>query len=214
MVPADYFVSALPPDVLCNLLPLEIRSRWPETGPWASLDWSPITGIHLWFDRRIMAQAHLTISGRTIQWIFNKSAINAAASNEMGQYLQVVISASRSLMTMRREEILELVQKELREILPGIQGARLQRAVVVKEAEATPSFAPGTDDARPGPDTPFANLFLAGDWTATGWPPTMEGAVRSGYRAAERITEKAGHPRRFLVPDLPSDLLARLIMRS
>jgi zeta-carotene desaturase len=213
--PADYFVSAVPPDALVSLLSIDDRRRWADCERWAKLDWSPITGVHLWFDRPVMSHDHLTVSGRTIQWLFNKSAGAAnGASTSGGQYVQAVISASRSLVTMRREEILELVVREIAEVLPQSRQAGVRKSVVVKETEATPAFSPGTDDMRPGAETPFSNLFLAGDWTATGWPPTMEGAVRSGYRAAEGVALAAGLPQRFLLPDLPSDLLARLILRS
>jgi squalene-associated FAD-dependent desaturase len=217
---ADYYLSALPADALTNLLSEEQRRQWPATQDWAALEWSPITGIHLWFDRRVMQVEHLTVCGRTIQWIFDKSVPRVCGagagngSNAGGQYIQLVISASRSLVMMKREEILELALRELVEILPPTRQAVLQKAVVVKETKATASFPPGADNRRPGTDTPFGNLLLAGDWTATEWPPTMEGAVRSGYRAAERITEAAGAPQRFLVPDLPTGLLARLLMRS
>ncbi len=214
--PADFFISALPADSLASLIPEERRRSWPELQRCSSLEWSPITGIHLWFDRPVMEQDHMTVCGRTIQWVFNKSAIaGGGAGKATGpQYVQLVISASRSLTKLRREEILERALGELAEIAPPSKAARLERAVVVRETNSTPSFPPGTEAQRPGPDTPFANLFLAGDWTASGWPPTMEGAVRSGYRAAERVTEAAGRPQHFLVPDLPSDLLARFLMRG
>ena len=212
---ADYYVSALPPDALVNLVSAEQRRVWPQTNDWAVLDWSPITGIHLWFDRLVTELDHLTVCGRTIQWIFNKSALaKGSDANTETQYLQLVISASRSLVMMKRDEVLQLALRELGEILPQSKQATLRKAVVVKETKATFSFSPGTDDHRPAPETPFGNLFLAGDWTQTGWPPTMEGAVRSGYRAAECVTEAAGQPQKFLVPDLPSDPLARLLLRS
>lgn len=211
---ADYYVSALPPDALLNLLSADQRSNWPTTNEWTALEWSPITGIHLWFDRPIMELDHLTVCGKTIQWIFNKSALARDPGAFAGrQYIQIVVSASRSLVALRKEEVLERVLRELGEILPQTEQARLDKAVVVKETKATFSFSPGTDDRRPGPLTPFGNLFLAGDWTQTGWPPTMEGAVRSGYRAAECVTKTAGRPQTFLVPDLPADPLARLLLR-
>ena len=112
---------------------------------------------------------------------------------------------------MKREEVLDLVLNELRELLPKVRDAKLLKAVVVKETKSTLSFPAGSDDFRPGPITPLRNLFLAGDWTASGWPPTMEGAVRSGYRAAEEVARAAGNPQSFLVPDLPVALLSRLL---
>ena len=93
---------------------------------------------------------------------------------------------------MKREEILELALRELGEILPQTKSATLQKAVVVKETKATFSFSPGTDSRRPGPETPFANLFLAGDWTDTGLPATIESAVVSGRRAAACALELLG----------------------
>jgi zeta-carotene desaturase len=215
---ADYYVSAVPPDTLAGLLSQADSTGAPKG--WPAWEWSPITGIHLWFDRPVMHQDHLTVCGKTIQWIFNKSAVvhdNKAA--ESSQYLQLVVSASRSLVRMRREEILELALRELGGVLPGARSATVQKAVVVKETRATPSVPPGSDARRPGPDSKqnyatLCNLFLAGDWTATGWPPTMEGAVRSGYRAAEYVTEADGKPQKFLVPDLPTALLVRLLLRS
>ena len=246
---ADFYVSALPPDALANLLPEPFLAQWPALQRFAQLEWSPITGIHLWFDRPITKLHHTAVLGRTIQWLFNKSAIGGRAreasegrvlsevegrvliparrdegpvlregegpvpSGAEGHYVQLVISASRSLMTLRRDEILERVLGELRELFPESRQAKLLKAVVVKEAESTISFPPGFEALRPGPETPLANFFLAGDWTATGWPPTMEGAVRSGYRAAERVTAAAGNPQQFLVPDLPTDPLVRLLAR-
>jgi zeta-carotene desaturase len=211
---ADFYISALPPDALARLLPAPVRADWPALERLAQLEWSPITGIHLWFDRPITELEHTAILGRTVQWLFNKDAITGqtekrSEKSSEGHYVQFVVSASRSLMTLRREEIIERVLGEIRELFPASRDAKLLKAVVVKEAESTISFPPGSEALRPGAESPLANLFLAGDWTATGWPPTMEGAVRSGYRAAEFVTAAAGNPQQFLVPDLPSDPLAR-----
>ncbi|MCZ6753302.1 MAG: FAD-dependent oxidoreductase, partial [Acidobacteria bacterium] len=101
--------------------------------------------------------------------------------------------------------------RELHELFPRSRKAELVKSIVVKEAKATVSLQPGLDSFRLGARTPFANFFLAGDWTATGWPPTMEGAVRSGYRAAELVTAAAGCPQQFLQPGLPTAPLVRLL---
>ncbi|MBI1955878.1 MAG: FAD-dependent oxidoreductase [Acidobacteria bacterium] len=225
---ADFYISALPPDALAALLPEGFASEWPRIAGLAALEWSPITGIHLWFDQPVTDLHHAAVLGRTIQWVFNKSALtgqsepvaqslgssNSAAWNpSRAGYIQLVVSASRTLVPMRREEILELSLAELRQLFPLARQAKLLKAVVVKETKATLSIPPGADVLRPGPETPFRNLFLAGDWTATGWPPTMEGAVRSGYRAAEELTRAAGRPQQFLQPDLPTDPLVRFLSR-
>jgi zeta-carotene desaturase len=183
---ADYFILAVPFERLNDLAP-ELRVDA------AGFEHSPITGIHLWFDRAITNLPHATLLDRTLQWMFNKSD---------GRYLQLVVSASRKLTPMPRNEIIALALEELAEFFPAVRGARLEKAHVVKEIRATFSARPGLEARRPGPHTVVPNLFLAGDWTASGWPATMEGAVRSGYIAAEAITRAEGVPRGFLLPDI------------
>ncbi|PYU39437.1 MAG: hypothetical protein DMG54_26860, partial [Acidobacteria bacterium] len=122
-----------------------------------------------------------------------------------GQYLQLVISASYDLLQKPRQEIIDLCLGELREALPAVRDAELVKATVIKEAAATFSPEPGVHRWRPRQQTSVPRLFLAGDWTDTGWPATMEGAVRSGYLAAEALLRSAGTPRRLLQPDLEPD---------
>ncbi len=183
---ADYYVVCLPPDRLSSVAPgLGIETEWVE--------YSPITGIHLWFDRQITDLPHATLLDRTVQWMFNKKE---------GRYLQLVVSASRDLIGANKADLVALALRELAEFFPAVKQARLERSHVVKELRATFSPRPGAEQLRPGPVTTSANLFLAGDWTRSGWPPTMEGAVRSGYLAAEAVTKAAGVPAKFLVADL------------
>ena len=125
-----------------------------------------------------------------------------------------MISASYNLTQRSRQEIIELCLAELREVLPATQGATLIKGTVIKEMCATFSPAPGSDQWRPAQKSPLGRLFLAGDWTFTGWPSTMEGAVRSGYLAAEAILSDMGAPRKFLQPDLPAEGLARFWTRE
>jgi len=183
---ADYYVSALP------------FERVPAVAPELELDLngfehSPITGIHLWFDRSLTQLPHATLLDRTIQWMFNKSA---------GRYLQLVVSASRSLVDMSRADVIALAVRELAEFFPRAAEAKIEKAHVVKEVRATFSAKPGLEQSRPLSPTKIPNLFLAGDWTRCGWPATMEGAVRSGYLAAEAVTKAAGHPSKFLLPEI------------
>ncbi|MBV9081951.1 MAG: FAD-dependent oxidoreductase [Acidobacteriaceae bacterium] len=152
---------------------------------------SPITGIHLWFDRPITDLPHATLLNRTMQWMFNKAE---------GKHIQLVVSASRKLVDMPRADVIELALKELKEFFPEAANATLERAHVVKEVRATFSAVPNLDQRRPRSCTSVSNLFLAGDWTRSGWPATMEGAVRSGYLAAEAVTKFFGNSQRFLLP--------------
>jgi zeta-carotene desaturase len=126
-----------------------------------------------------------------------------------GSYIELVISSSKSLLNKPRQEIIDLALKEVREFFPAARDANLVKATVVKEVNATFSPVPGIDQYRPSQITSWPRIFLAGDWTATGWPATMESAVRSGYLAAEAITNSTGRKREFLTPDLPGRGLAR-----
>jgi zeta-carotene desaturase len=213
---ADLYVVAVPHDALLDLLPTEVVAREASFSNLRRLRVSPITGVHFWFDRSVMSEPFLTLVDRTTQWIFNKSRLcdRNSSTPEAGQYLQLVISASYGLMARSRQEIIALCLDELREVLPELRGAKLLKATVIKEAAATFSPESGCDRWRPPQGTPLANLFLAGDWTATGWPATMEGAVRSGYMAAEALLAAEGAPRRIVRSDLPVEGLARLFAAS
>ncbi|HJZ97184.1 MAG TPA: FAD-dependent oxidoreductase, partial [Candidatus Solibacter sp.] len=122
---------------------------------------------------------HATLLDRTMQWMFNKNG---------GKYLQLVVSASRDLTPLSRNEIVDIAIGDLRLYFPRVKEATLVKSHVVKEQRATFSAAPETEQLRPLQTTSMPNVFLAGDWTRTGWPATMEGAVRSGYLAAEAIS--------------------------
>ena len=183
---ADHYISALPFE--------KLAPRAPELGiDFSPFTHSPITGVHLWFDRPVTDLPHGTLLDRTVHWFFNKQG---------GRYIQLVISASRALTEMPRAQVIELALRELREFLPAAREAQLVQAHVVKEVRATFSAATGLELLRPEAQTRFANFTLAGDWTRSGWPATMEGAVRSGYKAAEAAAEALGQPEPYLLPDI------------
>ena len=225
---ADAIVLAIPQDKVKELLPDEIRAANSQLAGLEKFKVSPITGVHFWFDREVTKERFITLLDTQTQWIFNKTALYGGSapddvipsearnllSSDAGkkpvQYLQLVISASYDLLRKSREEIIDLCLKEVRQALPAAHEAQLVKATVIKEASATFSPEPGVDGWRPAQQTNTPGLFLAGDWTQTGWPATMEGAVRSGYLAAEAILRSAGSPQKFLVPDLPASGLSRL----
>ncbi len=211
---ADYYLAAVPQDVLPELFPPEVLEREPVFLNLRNLRTSPITGVHLWFDRTVMSEPFLTLLDSTTQWVFNKTHLYGGSAKDGGQYLQLVVSASYSLASRSRQEIIALCLEELREVLPQTREATLVKGTVVKEMSATFSPAPGSDRWRPAQKSPLSGLFLAGDWTLTGWPSTMEGAVRSGYLAAEAILSDAGMPRKLLQPDLRAEGFARLWARE
>ena len=217
-ISADACILAVPHDAVPSLLPASVSEHVQLVENLRHIKTSPITGVHLWFDRTVMTEPFLTLLDRTTQWIFNKSLLCASNATEgslarpmdgaspesaNGQYLQLVVSASYALVPRSRQEIIDLCLSELAEVLPQTREARLIKGTVIKEVNATFSPEPNVDAWRPAQtDSGLRNLFLAGDWTRTGWPATMEGAVRSGYLAAESLLSERGQPRKYLRPDL------------
>jgi zeta-carotene desaturase len=124
--------------------------------------------------------------------------------------VELVVSSAKSLVNLSKNEIVDLAVRELREFFPAAREAQLVKSTVIKEIHATFSPGPGVDRFRPTQETASGSMFLAGDWTATRWPATMEGAVRSGYRAAEAVIRAGMESKRLLVPDLPATGLMRL----
>jgi len=169
---------------------------------------SPITAVHLWFDRAVVDLPHAVLVGRVSQWVFRSEAEAGAPG---AGYCQVVISASRGLLGGDREALLERVVGELREVFPAARDARLLASRVVTDPTAVLSVRPGVEAVRPGAVTTVPNLVLAGDWTATGWPSTMEGAVRSGRLAAAAALRGLGMDGRPPDPELPRGFLVRLL---
>ena len=207
-ISSDACIAAVPHSVLPALLPKEMSEPGGMLEGLKNIRSSPITGVHLWFDRAVMAEPFLTLLDHTTQWVFNKTLLYGEPAGR-GQYLQLVISASYDLVPRSRQEIVDLCRSELGEILPASREAQLEKATVVKEISATFSPRPGVDQWRPAQKTAVENLYLAGDWTRTGWPSTMEGAVRSGYLAAEAVLAGFGRPQSFLQPDLPFEGLSK-----
>ncbi|MFZ1009210.1 MAG: hydroxysqualene dehydroxylase HpnE [Candidatus Sulfotelmatobacter sp.] len=211
----DYLVLALPFNGLARVLP-QIPEAAPLREKLSHFDSAPITGIHLWFDRQISDLDHAVLLDRTIQWMFHKSRLlegrgAEAKAESSGSYIELVVSASKNLIDKSRSEIVDLALKEVREFFPAARTANLVKSTVIKEVHATYSPRPGIDTYRPQQATVWPRVFLAGDWTATGWPATMEGAVRSGYLAAEALANAAaGKSHRFLAPDLPATGLMRI----
>jgi zeta-carotene desaturase len=192
---------------------------------------SPFISILLWYDRQITDLDHAWLLDSTIQWFFHKSRIRRHAANAgvphpsthlgdgwdanspsgSGSYVELVIAGSRTELAMTREQILPPALAELARFFPEAARAKLLKSGILKEAHATFSLAPGSDALRPAQRTAWPGLYLAGDWTATGWPSTMEGACRSGRLAAGSLT---ANPTRFLTPDLPATGLSRILSRS
>ena len=207
---SEFLVVALPFEATAKLLPhmpavdgadalaakLEQHEHW------------PICSVHLWFDREITTLDHAVLLDREIHWLYNKSRLQPWRK---GNYVELVVSASRHFAELSREEAIEHAVRELAEFFPAAAEAKLEKAALVKEMRATFGVPPGIDASRPTSKSPWPNCFLAGDWTATGWPSTMESAARSGHLAAEAICASNGEPRPILNPDLKPQGLMRFL---
>ena len=211
----DFLILALPFDALDKVLPESSESAIIRE-QLTHFETAPITGIHLWFDRQISDLDHAVLLDRTIQWMFHKSRLQPIRTQNFdglpsGSYIELVVSSSKSLIDKSRAEIVDLALAEVREFFPAAREANLVKSTVIKELHATYSPRPGIDAHRPTATTAWPRVFLAGDWTASGWPATMEGAVRSGYMAAEALACAAGlNGQQFLSPDLPASGIMRL----
>ena len=170
---------------------------------------SPYITTHLWFEEAFTDLHHAAFLDSTYQWMFHKSCIRDWPP-EKGSYLELVIGGSRALLPAGRGELVKLALDELSSFFPDSRKAKLVKSGVLKEARATFSVTPGLDNDRPGALSPWPGIFLAGDWTATNWPSTMESAARSGYLAAEAVMQTAGKSERVLQPELAATGLMRL----
>ena len=170
---------------------------------------APYTTVHLWFDRQITDLHHAALLDTKIQWMFHKSRIRSYPE-EQGSYVELVIAASNAQLKMERSEILDSALAELASFFPEVKRAKVVKSGILKEARATFSVLPGLDKVRPAARSPWPGIYLAGDWTATGWPSTMESAARSGYLAAEAVAADCGSPARFLQPDVPASGIMKI----
>ena len=185
---ADAYVSALPFRELLKCLPPE-QARHPFFADVAGLTSSPIVGLHMWYDRQVMEEDFIAALDSPIQWVFNRSRIQGE-NGLHGQYVTVSLSGAWDFVDRPKDELRKLFTEEMRRLFPLARDAVVKKCLVVKQPEATFRCVPGVASHRPSETTPIPNLFLAGEWTDTGWPSTMEGAVRSGVYAAEALASR------------------------
>ena len=182
-IEGDYFISSVPPNRLLELVPRDMADG--ELSKLALLKSSPIVSINLWFDRPVMDREFVGMIGTRSHWLFNRDLIVKPGTDS--NHLAVVISAAREFTSWSRERLVEMTVGEINELIPASRAARLTRSVVVKEREATISHTVESDLIRPAARTSIRNLLLAGDWTDTGLPATIESAVISGHTAADIV---------------------------
>jgi squalene-associated FAD-dependent desaturase len=176
---AEAVVLAVPPDRAGRLAP---PGSGLDRARLRSLGTSPIVNLHVVYDRHVMELPFAAGVGTPVQWVFDRTA---AAGLERGQYLAVSLSAADAELDMTADELRGRFLPALADLLPAARGARVETFFVTREHAATVRASPGARALRPGPQTGLGGLLLAGAWTDTGWPATMEGAVRSGRTAAQ-----------------------------
>jgi len=184
----ECYVCAVPHQMLPTLIPPSLRAD-PFFRPASKLTTSSIVNIHIWYDRPVMDLDFAAFINSEAQWVFNKSKMWHLAGD--GQYLDISLSGAQQYIELPEEELIERFTCELRRLCPKARRARVERCLVVKQPQATFAAVPGSAKYRLPCRTPIENLFLAGDWTATGWPATMESAVRSGLACAGEILRLA-----------------------
>jgi squalene-associated FAD-dependent desaturase len=178
---ADVVVVAVPPDRAARLLPAAAavdRSRLARLGR------SPIVNVHVVYDRRVMDVPFAAGVGTPVQYVFDRTE---SSGIEAGQYLVVSLSAADAELEMTVEELRDRYLPALVELFPSAAGAAVEAFFVTREHSATFRATPGVRALRPAAQTPLTGLVLAGSWTDTGWPATMEGAVLSGRIAAKEV---------------------------
>ncbi len=211
----DGYVLALPWKRVKEVIPAESGQLGAQLTGIDQIESSSITGVHLWFDRPITELRHAVIVGRLSQWLFSRgSRKDLGPQNPAGHYYQVVISASQNLNEYCRDDVIEQVQEDLRSILPQARHADLIHARLVTQRDAVFVVPPNLASCRPDQQTALDNLALAGDWTNTGWPATMEGAVRSGYLAAEVLLQAGGDCTSTFISEQKSGWLAQWFLKE
>jgi squalene-associated FAD-dependent desaturase len=181
-------IAAVPPRAFVRLLPEHYRS---SVALLDTLEPVPIVSVYLWYDRPLALPPVVGLWGTTAQWVFDRTAFLERMPEQRNRYpghLQVTVSAAHALSQQPATEIVEQISEELCDVFPAISRARLLRWRVIKERAATPLLTPKTARIRLTTASGIEGLFVAGDWTATGLPATLEGAALSGITAARAAT--------------------------
>jgi len=193
-VTADQVIVAVPPPAAEQLLPpggVDLPAGWAQR-----LGSSPIVNVHVVLDRPVLGEPFVAGVDTPVQWVFDRTSHSGLGSGSLagGQYLAVSLSAADDYIDMPTGALREKFLPELAALLPEIRAAQVRDFFVTRERHATFRPAPGTAALRPAATTALPGLFLAGAWTATGWPATMEGAVRSGEAAATALLDPSSSP--------------------
>jgi squalene-associated FAD-dependent desaturase len=194
LIEGDAVISAVPAAALTPLLPGgSEETDGPDDffTPAESIKTAPIVAVHIWYDRPVLRQKYVAVLDSPLQWVFNDTELKSR-DDGAGQHIVISLSGAWEWKDRSKQELREIFTTEMALVFPEAQKAAITKFAVVKMLEATFRAIPGTQSARLSQRTPLPGLYLAGDWTDTGWPSTMESAVRSGNLAAGYVAEDIG----------------------
>jgi uncharacterized protein with NAD-binding domain and iron-sulfur cluster len=186
VVRGDTTVLALPAEAVLPLLPSDLAAH-SFFAPAEHVQTAPIVGVHIWYDRHVMDETFVAVLDSPLQWVFNVTKMHEREreADGAGQHIAISLSGAWKWKDCSKAELRETFVAEMARVFPRAGAAKVTRVITVKMLEATFRVTPGAQSHRLPQQTPVQGLLLAGDWTQTGWPSTMEGAVRSGNLAAD-----------------------------
>ena len=190
LLTADAVILALPAAAMHELLPTQLAAH-EFFAPAANVETAPIVGVHIWYDRPVMDESFVATLDSSLQWVFNVTKMHERESDaEAGQHIAISLSGAWRWKDMSKAELRDTFVAEMARVFPAAAQANVTRVITVKMLEATFRVTPGAQAHRLPQETPVPGLFLAGDWTKTGWPSTMESAVRSGSLSADAVMKQ------------------------
>lgn len=189
LVEANAYVSAVPAVAMADLLPENLIEQ-EFFSPASEIETAPIVGVHIWYDRPVLDDRFVAVLDSPLQWVFNITRMHEREADEhdSGQHIAISLSGAWQWKDLGKAELREVFVAEMARVFPEADDAAITRFIIVKMLDATFRVVPGSEQNRLPQETPIGGLFLAGDWTRTGWPSTMESAVRSGNLAADAVT--------------------------
>ena len=197
-ITGEAVISAVPAAAMAPLLPGGPNPDGPGPGtpddfftPAESIKTAPIVAVHIWYDRPVLRENYVAVLDSPLQWVFNDTDLKSR-DDGCGQHIVISLSGAWEWKDRSKQELREIFSGEMARVFPKAQAATIRKFAVVKMLEATFRVGPGSQRSRLSQRTPLPGFYLAGDWTDTGWPSTMESAVRSGNLAAEFIAEDTG----------------------
>ena len=206
-IEADGVIIAVPSEQAARLIPPAASAAAKAANSWRGLGSSPILNVHVVYDRKVMSPPFVAAVDSPVQWVFDRTAQSGLASDHgraTGQYIAVSVSAADEMVDLPAAKLREIFVPALGELFPAAAVARVTDFFVTRERRATFRQKPGCEGLRPAAATGLPGLALAGAWTDTGWPDTMEGAVRSGLNAARELRRSLGATARMTAVSHPA----------